>query len=472
MPQKSGLHRICIKENWVSSNYYSDTYRAEFKVGPEQRVWDVIHISLPFPKVKERELMLRFGIGPEQMQEYYRTLGRCVKNCINVTNFLADSEVSSVERFTSFSVEKKDDERGSDIYLVTRPQEPIREYMRLEPGGEVSLLNALSCATRFCQIARSMDALGVHFGLLDMDNVFIVQEGEKALVTMGGFLYAMRDIEPARVKYPAVYPNHVHPLLRNGGAASLATDIYSVCSVVWTMLNGDHYTTEPFFESPPEYASEEVTALLEMGLASGNVEKTQDEMREIVKVMSKKFRSLMKKVQAEYPGYENIMVPIAGQTFDISSAAREAVQVEERKPDRVQQAESVAEAQATSSPDQDFPMSWSERTEEAAEEYVASCGDVPEETPAEEEPMPDDDMLEDGDNDPAEDVTFKDEEVTEDGEPVEPVPSGSGVSSGPGGGETENPPGLKNPVAEMVKFAVIALAGIATAGVFVIYAIS
>ena len=54
---QSQMAQFCRPENHIRDSYYSDTYRASFRLDGEQRDWDVIHVSIPFPHDKEQRFM-------------------------------------------------------------------------------------------------------------------------------------------------------------------------------------------------------------------------------------------------------------------------------------------------------------------------------------------------------------------------------------------------------------------------------
>ena len=90
MAEKSGIDKVCTSENFVRGNYFSNTYRADLKVGEELGSWDVVHISLPFSPLKEKELQVRFNLDDDALQDFYKTFGRSVKNCILVSTLLKE----------------------------------------------------------------------------------------------------------------------------------------------------------------------------------------------------------------------------------------------------------------------------------------------------------------------------------------------------------------------------------------------
>ena len=81
---------VCTEDKLIRSNYYSDTYRAEFKMGGEKKTWDVQHISIPFDPVKEIMLKERFGIDESELQAFYTAFGSNLKHSLRITDALKD----------------------------------------------------------------------------------------------------------------------------------------------------------------------------------------------------------------------------------------------------------------------------------------------------------------------------------------------------------------------------------------------
>ena len=283
---KALVQPLCTGESLVRSTYYSDTYRANFRVGDVQRDWDITHISLPFPQQKERELMARFGIPKESLADFYKDISQCIRNENAIVNFLAETSTSSVVKYVHLSVDRKD-EGGSDIYIITEPFNAVAESDFFS-NNAITLNNLLNFAARFIQIIKMLSEVGVHMGDLDLDTVFLSTTGNKQMVTIGSFLYGATDSNPKTSPKPQTLSAHAHPRVRDGENPTLETDIYTVTSLIWTLASGNHYSTAPDFSKPPKYASDEMIALLNSGL-------TMDASK--LKAISNGFHMLMKKIK-------------------------------------------------------------------------------------------------------------------------------------------------------------------------------
>lgn len=348
---KSVLAQLCTIDRLVYSNYFSDTYRADFKVGDAFGTWDVTHISLPFAPAKERDFMARFGVGQDKMWDFYKAFGRCVKNHLAVSKHLLESDVDSVATPMTYEIARKDD-HGSDIYLVTVPLTPIRESLWGGSGDDIILPEGvteyttveqiLSLGARLCQIIKGLGDVGVHLGVIDLDTVYIARPHERDLTALGGFYYAGSDFGGG-TEFPPLPLGHVHPAIKTGEKApSLVTDIYSMCSLLWSLLSGKHYTTEPDFSELPKFAPEELVEPLQRGVVHGNVDLAEDEAVEIIKALNKALHKCAKSARQEDG---NSIVPMAPPVFDIAAARQQ-----QREAFRKLLAETPAVESATQTP--------------------------------------------------------------------------------------------------------------------------
>lgn len=317
MPEKSGLGQLCTINNLVRTDYFSNTYRATFAVGDEETEWDIIHISLPFAPLKEKQLMARFGLEPKDLEAYYSDFGRCVKNLIATANHLDDMEVTSVLPLATYAIEKKDNARGSDIYLVTSP---LSKFSIWDDESETSLSQIVALGTRLCQIIKGLNDVDDHMGIIDLDTTYSLHAHERDFTILGGFLYSSRDDGKSGVKLPSVVPAHCHPVLQEGEKASLATDVYSICSLLWSLLDGRHYTTAPDASKPPQFAEQELTDVLARGINEDNVYLSAAEMTDIVRAINKELHRYLKWLSSEAGKDADIIIKMALPTYDLSSA--------------------------------------------------------------------------------------------------------------------------------------------------------
>lgn len=316
MQNKSPLATVCTIQNLFCSNYYSNTYRAQLQFNGSVRLFQITHISIPFAPLKERELMARFGLERDQLDTYYTQFGKCVQNAIGILNHLADKQIPGTVQLVSYDIVKKEG-RGSDIYLVTEPMEPYSMAVNLYAGGTVKLTDLLALATRMVQTIKSLGEEGIRIGVLDADDIYVVQD-EKPLIVLGGFLYASDASKPWN-GLPIAHPAHAHIEVVNGERPSLATDVYSVLSLLSTLLQGNHYTTQPTHNGSLKYTKPELEECICAGMDEDNVYLSDEEFLPILKTVNKGLHSYVKKVKSE-PGYADASITFAQPLYNMAQA--------------------------------------------------------------------------------------------------------------------------------------------------------
>ena len=262
---QSQMKQFCRPENHIRDSYYSDTYRANFRLDGEQRDWDVIHISIPFPHEKEQRFMKRFGVASEEMSSFYEDLA---KRLPFEAKLLRD--IHSDDRYTALaanmirflyieSVPKTG--RGSDLYYITEPLEPLIGSS-IFPGPEITLLNLLQVGARFTQMLKLLLGTGIHIGAFDLDTVFLTQpDGEKRMIKLGSLLHASTD--EAALKSLLTLP-----AFAKAGQQSIKTDTDALCGLLWLLADGRHYTSSPDYSRAPQYAPEEFTSALRRAMTA------------------------------------------------------------------------------------------------------------------------------------------------------------------------------------------------------------
>lgn len=315
MDSVSPLAALCSIQNMVRSNYYSYTYRAKFRVGEESGEWDITRVSLPFPTQKEKEALVRFGLDRGRLHEFYVRFGKNLSNGLKAWKYLTTANVPGIVPLVTYEIVKKQNTHGSDCYIVTRPMEPAWERFHLYAGDKASVADILSLVTGALRTVQAMDATGCRIGLLDVDDLYVPPQGDGVLV--GGFLYASAA-DNAWPGLPTKLP-HTHPELANGEPPALAMDVYSICSLAWTLFSGSHYTTAPDLSVEPGFIRPELVKILQLGVNEDNVYLSDSELAAVIKELSDGLEGYQKKVQTE-PGYGNGTITFAEPTFDLSQA--------------------------------------------------------------------------------------------------------------------------------------------------------
>lgn len=282
----SVLRPLCTKDNYIRSNYYSDSFRARFSVEGVTRLWDISRVTIPFSKQNELYVMDRFGIEQSDLQKFYDDFFICVKNEIIISKHLTDQEAQSVVRLVSAEILNTDN-GGHEVYMVTEPLNTFVESDFLK-DGEASLLTIISIGARFSQTLKGISQVGVHIGAIDLDCIYLTETENKTLITLGGFLYAAKDSYPSTLPKPKTVPLTAHESVKSGGNPTLATDMFALSALLWTMLSGNHYSVAPNFDIEPKYASPEVLEVLKLGMS-------MDENH--LKEMNKSLHGIMKKIK-------------------------------------------------------------------------------------------------------------------------------------------------------------------------------
>lgn len=302
-------HKVCNANNFIYGNSYSNSYRATLKVGNEKGIWDIMHISLPFLPIKEAGLVHKYNLSKDKLTDFYVKFGECIKNSVNITNFLADSEVSSIVRYASYNIQKKEEERGSDIYLITKPMQKVSDYLHLNAGDTIHVLDIVQFGARMMQIIKNLNAVEVHAGAIDIDSLYILNVGDKNLITLGGLLYAAHEAE-AYIDIPKIQIPHMHISILDGEKPTLATDMYSVCSIMWTLLNGDHYSKIPNMSVYPKYSFNALNELLVASAKAMNfTDKTSQE--KALRTTTKDMHGIIRQIKNGAAGFPNNEIHIS-----------------------------------------------------------------------------------------------------------------------------------------------------------------
>ena len=256
---QSQMAQFCRPENHIRDSYYSDTYRANFRLDGEQRDWDVIHVSIPFSPEKEQRFMQRFGVAKEEMPLFYEDLAKRLPFEAKLLRDIHKDDryealAANMIRFLYIESVPKTG-RGSDLYYISEPLEPLIGSP-IFPGQEITLLNLLQLGARFTQMLKLLLGTGIHIGAFDLDTVYLTQPNdEKRMIKLGSLLHASTDEEAPK-------PLLTMPAYGKAGQQSIKTDTDALCGLLWLLADGRHYTSSPDFSHAPRYAPEEFTSAL------------------------------------------------------------------------------------------------------------------------------------------------------------------------------------------------------------------
>ena len=188
---------VCLPKYKLRSNYYSDTYRAEFTMNGTKKVRDIQHISIPFDPVKQIALQKRFHISDEELPEFYNTFSKNIRHHIKMTDALKNKDDASVDMSTFYYekaiVFRKENNAGTDFYIVSNPSELLVNSDLIQ-SGKTTLHNILRLGARLVQSVKTFNDRGFCIGTLDLDSFYITQEEGKSFIKDGYFLYSSDNL--------------------------------------------------------------------------------------------------------------------------------------------------------------------------------------------------------------------------------------------------------------------------------------
>lgn len=396
---------LCKPENLTRNNYFSDTYTAVMTVNGEKKAMDITHISLPFRANRSKAIMKYFDLSKSGMDELKATIARCITNQVNICNYLNKKNVGNIMQVVSSQII----DRGAnkkDIYLVTEHLRPITEVYFNE---KTTLYTIFKFASRIATLIRDIHQINgneeVHMRAIDPEQIFVDDGG---MYVFGSFQYAYLDI-PDNKKEPLApaetAPLHIEGKVQTGAKGNIGTDMHTLASVMWSLLNGDGFDRPTPTGTPPKYATQEMTRVLELGLGGDP---------EMFPLFKRKVSDLYRSLINTEDGRVEVPVPLPERCVDtplveldmVEIVAKEVPIVEAKEP--AEPAPTRAEEKPVVNKEQPAPVE--EPTvaepEPIAEPVSEPVAAEPEEPDIENEPHAD------IDNEP---------HVEEDAAPVEPV---------------------------------------------------
>ena len=255
---------LCTPEQLTRNNYFSDTYTAVMTVNGQKKAMDVTHISLPFRTQREKAVMRYFDISKTGMQELYVDLAAAITNQVRISKKLYKKGVGSTMHIVASEVV----DRGSskkDIYLVTEHLRPLTDVYF---NGKTTLTTIFSFACRAAVLIRDthekMDGDPIHIRVFDPEQIFVDDSG---MFVFGTFQYAYQEGSTNEPLIPAeTAPLHIDGKVQAGAPGSIGSDMHTLASVLWSLLNGDGFDKPTPTGTPPKYATPAMVKALEIGL--------------------------------------------------------------------------------------------------------------------------------------------------------------------------------------------------------------
>lgn len=265
--------KYCTKANYIYSNLYSDIYRAKVRTkdGTEE-FRDIVHIRLPFSKTREETLKARYNLDGTDLLRYYKTFSENLKHGWKIEDALrrgASSDYAEVPDNTAgpdnvsagicalaredISVTKAKGQQGSDIYIVRQISDPVTGGEMMTRSG-ISSHRLLELGLSLIEMAEVFNRAGAGIGCIEPEELCLVtdRDGERR-IRPGSF--RMAGIDNERPLYTPEWEAHMHPeVLEGKRKPDLDTDLYSVCSLLLTMLASRHFSLPTDTARKPEYA--------------------------------------------------------------------------------------------------------------------------------------------------------------------------------------------------------------------------
>ena len=100
--QNNAFQAVCTPGNKVRETYYGDTYRAKISIKSvcQDKLCDILHISIPFSPEKEVLFMQRFDVSREELPTFYRAFAKAVLNHTALIKELNDIDMPTVDSKT------------------------------------------------------------------------------------------------------------------------------------------------------------------------------------------------------------------------------------------------------------------------------------------------------------------------------------------------------------------------------------
>ena len=265
---------LCTGSNLIRSNYYSDTYRAEFSLNGEFGIWDIQHIEIPFNEKREKAFMQRANLSSlSEMQTFYNSFAASIKNHLTVSEQVSAGDNPRL-RQSSVSIKGrtivKSDSGERDIYIVTEPMTALVGGKLL--GYDYAFTaEIIYLGIRLLQIAKDFNAAGINLGAIDLSSYYTVEDGDKSIVKTGYFYYACNQSDGEKYsgcRYPGsgFLPQEVS---EGSSRPSFSSDIHFICCLLWNMLSGKFYSRQPDLRVIPKFIPREISSLLEKGMQEG-----------------------------------------------------------------------------------------------------------------------------------------------------------------------------------------------------------
>ncbi len=247
MPNNT-LKQLCTDENKIKDVYYGSIHRAVFSINKEKGEWDILQISIPFSPLKEAELMRRFGMDRSELPTFYANFEKAVVRHSSLIQALHDTDNSAIQKsIVSYKsvqyfprIASDGRQIGQDFYFITSPLDIFVGSNIIHNHG-ACLRDINNLAIRLLQTAKTFNDYGFTVGAIDLDSCFFADEDGRKYMKLGYSFYGTGPgIKPDKYT-PDVKP-FVQENVVSGSEQNLDSDVRMICSYIWNLLDGSHYT--------------------------------------------------------------------------------------------------------------------------------------------------------------------------------------------------------------------------------------
>ena len=218
---------LCTQESLTYAELDCDVFEADADGGGRLSIRRYL---LPFPQEKQKAL---YQIHPElarknRINEYYGQVAAAAANDYKVSKVFEQEEIRSTVRYKEISRVKT--EEGNGVYLVSDHLTPLYKN---EGSPSLTIGMVVDMARRLLAICMDMEECGYVHRNINAHNVFYDSDNR---IQLGGFGYsAVKGTQQAPVPHDTA---HVAPDVLSGQLGSLASDMFSITSLMGCLLNG------------------------------------------------------------------------------------------------------------------------------------------------------------------------------------------------------------------------------------------
>ena len=291
MSEASELKKLCQSGNIVRHNYYSTTYRAAFSLnGGKTQDWDIQYIRIPFDTVQEKKLKARFSLADEELPLFYnRFLVEVRQHLIALEKLKELGDDAKIGTCTLFCESRKLEKTPSgqyDIYIITEPVSALVGGNIISDSG-ARKSEILQIGIRLLQSVKNYNDKGYSTGTVDLDSMVVENINGKQYIKNNSFLASSFQHSEAG-RFTPDLTTHMPDNIASGDVKpSYDGDIYAVCSLLWTMLSGNHFTQKPDLSRKPIYCSDAMAEVLRQAMDNG-----ADAYRELSRTLHREYSDI------------------------------------------------------------------------------------------------------------------------------------------------------------------------------------